>query len=186
MNRIILHASISLDGRFEGSDGSLAWHRIDEALHQHMNDVLRDSGGFHEGRIVYELMESYWPTADEQPDASPIEVDFAHIWRSVPKVVYSRTLTEVGPNATLVREVDPDEVRRLRDTASGDLIVGGANLARTFFAHDLIDALRIYVHPIVLGEGRFLFEEIGAPVALELVDSHAFDNGVVLLEYRVG
>jgi len=183
VNRILLHMMISLDGFFEGADRSLDWHMVDEESHQSFNDEMRDAGAFLGGRLNYELMESFWPSADEGEDVPPTIAEFAGIWRRVPKVVYSRTLESVGDNATLVREVDPVEVRRLRDEASGDLYVGGAMLGRTFLDLSLIDELRLYVNPLVLGQGRRLFDEGIYPRSFDLLQTRAFANGVVLLRY---
>ena len=94
--------------------------------------------------------------------------------------VISRTLERVGPNATLMREVDPDEIRKMKSEPGGDMTVGGADLAATFIAHDLIDEYRLYMHPVVIGDGRRLFPD-GAHLDLTLVESRTFANGVVLL-----
>ena len=183
MNRILLHMMVSLDGYFEGPDRSLEWHMVDEELHQYFNDEMRDAGAFLGGRLNYELMEDFWPTADEGDDVPARMAEFAGIWRRVPKVVYSTTLASVGDNATLVREVDPEAVRRLRDEASGDLYVGGAILGRAFLDLDLIDELRLYVNPVLIGEGRRLFEDGTRPMEFDLLETRAFTNGVVLLRY---
>ena len=183
MNRILLHMMVSLDGFFEGPDGSLEWHMVDEELHQYFNDEMTHAGAFVGGRLNYQLMEEFWPTADEGDDVPPVMAEFAGIWRRVPKVVYSTTLTTVGPNATLLRDVDPDDVRRLRDEAGGDLYVGGAILGRRFLEVNLIDELRLYVNPLVLGQGRRLFEESSQRIDLRLLETRPFTNGVVLLRY---
>ena len=128
MGAIVLHSGISLDGFFEGPDADISWHRVDAELHQYMNDVLRPAAAFLEGRVTYQLMEDYWPNADAAPDSTPVEAEFAGVWRDTPKVVYSRTLESVGPNATLVRDVVPDEVRALAARSDGELVVGGAVL----------------------------------------------------------
>jgi dihydrofolate reductase len=183
VNRILLHMMVSVDGYFEGPDRSLDWHMVDEELHQYFNDEMREAGAFLGGRLNYELMEGFWPTADLGDDVPPTMKEFAGIWRRVPKVGYSTTLDSVGDNATLVREVNPDDVRRLRDRASGDLYVGGAILGRSFMDLNLIDELRLYVNPLVLGEGRRLFEEGNRRLDLDLLETRAFTNGVVLLRY---
>lgn len=185
MNKIVTHMMVSLDGYFEGPDGSLEWHMVDEELHQYFNDVMRDAGAFLGGRLNYQLMEAFWPTADVGEDVPPTMAEFAGIWRRVPKVVYSTTLDTAGDNAVLYREVDPVQVRRLRDEASGDLFVGGAILGQAFLDLGLIDELRIYVNPLVLGAGRRPFASTEHAVPLTLLESRAFTNGVVLLRYAV-
>ncbi|MBK3589935.1 dihydrofolate reductase family protein, partial [Streptomyces sp. MBT57] len=109
MNKIVSSISVSLDGFFEGPDRDIEWHSVDDEVHQHFNDVLRTAGAFVEGRVTYQLMEEFWPTADQDPDSAGPMAEFAGIWREMPKYVYSRTLESVGPGATLLREVDRDQ-----------------------------------------------------------------------------
>lgn len=184
MGRIVVNLSVSADGFFEGPDGDIAWHVVDEEVHQHFNEFLDRASYFVEGRVVYQMMEGFWPTADQRPDSTESERGFARIWRETPKIVYSRTLDSVGPNATLVREVVPDEVRELAASAEGDLSLGGADLAAAFQRHGLVDEYWVYVHPVVIGEGRPLFAR-GTHVDLQLLESSAFGNGVVRMRYAV-
>ncbi|MEU1590070.1 dihydrofolate reductase family protein [Micromonospora sp. NPDC005710] len=184
MRKIVVQMSVSLDGFFEGPDGDISWHRVDEELHQHFNDVIAPMGGFLNGRVSYELMAAYWPTADQDPTASGPEREFAGIWRDMPKFVYSRTLDKADWNATILREVDVEQVRGLTAEPGGDLALGGADLAATFARHDLIDEYRIYVHPVLVGRGRRLFPAADTPTGLRLVESRVFGNGVVLLHHE--
>jgi len=149
-----------------------------------MNGWLADVGAFLEGRVTYELMEDFWPTADQDPAAPPTVVEFAQIWRDMPKIVYSRTLERAGANATVVHQVVPAEVLGLKAQTGGDLIVGGADLGAEFARHDLIDEYRLYVHPIVIGRGRPMLRPSDAEVPLRLIETHTFGNGVVLLRYE--
>ena len=183
MRRIVLHLGISLDGYFEGPDGDISWGRVDDELHTYFNRVLAGSSAFLEGRVTYELMEAYWPTADQDPDAGAAEVEFAGIWRDMPKIVYSRTMDTPGPNATVVHDVVPEEVRALQAQPGGDMVVGGPVLAESFRRHDLIDEYRIFVNPVLVGRGRRLFESEGMPADLRLAETRAFGNGVVMLRY---
>lgn len=159
MRRIVLHLGISLDGYFEGPDADIGWHRVDEELHTFFNELLAGSSAFLEGRVTYEMMEEYWPTADQDPDAPPSMVEFAKIWRGMPKIVYSQP--------------------------GGDMVVGGPVLAESFRRHDLIDEYRIFVNPVLVGRGRRLFESEGLPADLRLAESRAFGNGVVMLRYEL-
>jgi dihydrofolate reductase len=175
--------SMSLDGYFEGPARELDWHRVDEELHQHFNDVLAPMSVFIDGRVNYELMAGYWPHADEDPSATAPEREFARIWRDMPKLVYSRTLQHAEWNATIVREVVPEDILRLKQQPGGDMVVGGANLAATFTGYGLIDEYHIYVQPVVLGAGHPLFPASETRLPLKLIDTRRFDNGVVLLNY---
>lgn len=184
MRRIVFHLGVSLDGYFEGPDADISWHRVDDELHTFFNELLAGASAFLEGRVSYELMEAYWPTADQDPDAPPPQVRFAGIWRDTLKVVYSRTLDSVGDNATLVRDVVPDEVRALQALPGGEMVVGGPDLAATFRRHGLIDEYRVFVNPVLIGQGRQMFGAGQAPEDLRLLETRAFSNGVVMLRYE--
>jgi dihydrofolate reductase len=185
MRKIVVQMMLSLDGRFEGPDRDLSWHLVDEELHAHFNEQLATNSAFLEGRVTYELMEAFWPRADQDPDHPPTMREFAGIWRAVPKIVFSRTLQAVGPGTSLRAEVDPDEIRALQQEPGGDMTLGGVDLAATFRRLDLVDEYRLYVAPVVVGGGRRLFESGDAPVSLDLVEDRRFGNGVVLLRYAV-
>jgi dihydrofolate reductase len=185
MRKIVMHLGISLDGYFEGPDADISWHRVDDELHSYFNEQLATASAFLEGRVTYQLMEEFWPTADQDPDVEPFMAEFAAIWRRMPKVVYSRTLDTPGPNATVVRDVVPEEVRALQALPGGEMVVGGPVLAAEFRKHDLIDEYRIFVTPVLVGRGRRLFESEGTPADLELVETRTFGNGVVMLRYEV-
>jgi dihydrofolate reductase len=182
LRKIIVQMSVSLDGYFEGPDRDISWHQISEEAHQDVNDFLRTMSAFLQGRVVHELMVDYWPEADQAPDAGPAERDFAAIYREMPKYVYSSTYDNTAWNATMVRTVDPEEVRALKEQPGGDMVVGGGNLVESFLKHDLIDEWRLYVVPVILGAGRRLFPE-GVRMPLRLTQSHVFDNGVILTRY---
>ncbi|MFF4832110.1 dihydrofolate reductase family protein [Streptomyces sp. NPDC001315] len=184
MRNIVLMMSVSLDGYMEGPDRDISWHRVDDELHQHFNDLLRDMGAFLSGRVVHELMADYWPTADADPDAPAVMAEFAGIWRDKPKIAYSRTLTHADWNTTIVRDVVPEEVRALKEQPGGDLVLSGANIAAEFLRHDLVDEFRMYVHPVLVGSGTPLFPQSSAITALRHAETHTFGNGVVLLRYK--
>jgi len=184
MKKVILFVQVSLDGFFEGPKKELDWNRVDAELHAHFNEVLKTMGAFLDGRVTWELMAGYWPTADADPGAAPVEREFARIWREMPKVVYSKTLTSAGWNTTIAREVVRGEVEELKRHARGDLVVGGGELGAAFMARDLIDEYRIYVHPIRIGEGNRLFPPSKERLPLRLVETRSFGSGVVLLRYE--
>ena len=183
MRKVILQMSVSLDGFIEGPAREIDWHLVDDELHNHFNEQLSAMGAFLSGRVTYELMAGFWPTADEDPASTPPMVEFARIWRDMPKIVFSRTLERAGWNTTVVREVVPEEVRELTAQPGGDLALGGADLAAAFMRHDLVDEYRLYIHPVVIGQGKPLFPP-DARVSLRLAETRTFGNGVVLLRYQ--
>jgi dihydrofolate reductase len=184
MRKIVLMLSVSVDGFFEGPDHDLGWQLVDDELHRHFNEQLRPMGAFLNGRATYELMAGFWPRADLDPSSSAPMVEFAAIWPEVPKIVFSRTLERADWNATVVRDVVPEEIRRLKAEPGGDMALGGADLAAAFMRHDLVDEYRLYVHPVVLGQGRRLFPAPGPRIDLRLAGTRTFGSGVVLLHYQ--
>lgn len=184
MRKIILMMSVSLDGFIEGPNREIDWHLVDDELHDHFNDLLGTMGAFLHGRVVYELMAEAWPTADQDPSNPRPVVEFARIWRDMPKIVYSRTLEKADWNTTVVRDVVPEEVMALKALPGGDMVVGGAKIGAAFLRQGLVDEFRVYVHPVLIGRGKPLFQPSDAKVELRLAETRTFGNGVVLLRYQ--
>jgi len=184
MRKIILMMSISLDGFIEGPERQLDWQLVDDELHSHFNEQLSAMGAFLDGRVTYQLMAAFWPTADADPSSTAPMVEFARIWRDMPKIVFSRTLERADWNTTVVRDVVVEEITALKAQSGGDLALGGADLAAAFRRHDLIDEYRLYVHPVLIGLGKPLFAASDATTSLRLAETRTFGNGVVLLRYQ--
>ena len=183
MRKIILMSSVSLDGFFETSDRDISWHLVSEELLRYLNGQFRTMGAFMYGRITYGLMAAYWPTADQDTAISEPMAEFAGIWRDMPKFLFSRTVAEAGWNTTVIDAVVPGRITDLKAQPGGDIILSGANLASTFMRHGLVDEFRIHVHPVVLGQGRPLFESPDLRLDLRLEETRTFGNGVVSLRY---
>jgi dihydrofolate reductase len=184
MRKIIFMMSVSLDGFMEGPDRELDWHLVDDELHGHFNEQLGAMGAFLDGRVTYELMAGFWPTADKDPASTAPVAEFARIWRDMPKIVFSRTLERADWNTTVARRLVVEEIMELKAQPGGDLVVGGADLAAAFMRHDLIDEYRLYVHPVIIGRGKPMFRPSDAKINVRLVETRAFGNGVVLLRYQ--
>jgi len=182
MGKLIYSLSVSLDGFVESSTHSLDWASIDEELHSFFNDQSRGISTSLYGGRMYELMFGYWSTAEADPAASPVEREFAGIWKRIPRVVFSTTLDEVDPGSRLVRSDPVEEVVRLK-AQPGDMDVGGPTLASALMRAGLIDEYRLAVHPIILGAGTPFFTELDARVPLKLLETRTFASGVVYLRY---
>ena len=181
MGRIVYDMSVSLDGCVASPEGSLDWVAVDVETHSLFNDEARAMSAFLLGRRTYELLQAFWPTADAEPGAEEVILDFAQIWREKPKYVFSRTLESVDSTATLMRDVRRDDIERLK--ADGDLSVGGPGLARALIDLGLVDELLMYVNPVVLGGGTRYLPPVANPLTLELRESRALASGVVRLVY---
>lgn len=189
MRKIIYSLMVSLDGYVEGPNGELNWSEPGEELHKHFNDQYLtgeiDTSLY--GRKLYENMAGYWSQdfeTDMDPPAHEVEIEFARVWKAIPKIVFSKTLEKVEWNSTLLREVNPEEITQLKQQPGSNIDVGGATLASTFIKHRLIDEYRLYIHPVTLGEGKPMFP-IGEQLNLELVETQTFACGVVMLKYQV-
>ena len=184
MRKVIYSMGVSLDGFIAGPKGNIDWSAPDEELHRFHNEQTRELGGHFCGRRLYETMV-YWETADQNPSAGEIELEFARIWQELPKVVFSTTLEKVEGNTRLAKDGVAAEVARLKEEPGKDLAVGGAGLAASFAELGLIDEYRLFVSPVVLGGGTPFFPPLEQSVDLELVETRTFGSRVVYLRYRV-
>lgn len=184
MRNVIYVTSISIDGYIEAENGDPRWVIPDEELHRHFNEQESAFGMHLYGRRMYEMMAAYWPTVEENPSASDYEVEYAKMWKSMPKVVFSKTLDHVDWNACLVADDAVAEVARLKQQPGKALWIGGTALASALAEHELIDEYRFYVMPTILSAGVPLFRRLPERIKLELVAMQRFTSGAALLKYR--
>jgi dihydrofolate reductase len=182
MRKLIYSMTVSLDGFIAAPGGNIDWTAPDEELHQFHNDEVRELGVHLLGRRLYETMV-FWETADQDPALPAVMLEFARIWKPLPKIVFSRTLERVEGNATLASGDVADEVARLKEEPGGDLAVGGAGLAAELIERNLIDDYRLFVSPVVLGAGTPYFPAQEQRISLELLETRTFGGGVVYLRY---
>jgi dihydrofolate reductase len=184
MRKVVYCLNVSLDGFIEDSNGSLDWSNPDEELHRFFNEQEREFDVQLYGRRIYENMAAYWTTAHLNPSAPAHEIEYARIWQGIPKLVFSKTLQQVGENARLVSNNIAEEVSALKRESGKDMVVCGAGLAASFMRLDLIDEYRPVVHPVVLGGGKPMFPALDKIISLRLIETRRFGSGVVLLRYQ--
>jgi dihydrofolate reductase len=184
MGRLVYSAITSLDGFIADDTGSFDWAEPDDEVHAFANDVMRPIGTHLYGRRLYEVMV-FWETVADDDTVPAVERDFGRVWRAADKVVFSRTLTDVASaRTTLRREFDPGGIRRLKDASNADLLVGGAELAGVALRAGLVDEVRVFVSPVLVGSGRSAWaDDVRAQLALR--EERRFGNGVVHLRYDV-
>ena len=181
---VVYSMNVSLDGYVETPDKSIEWIHIDEEIHRAFNEQDAAIAAHLYGRGMWEVMASYWPTADRNPEAPEWEVQYARIWQAIPIVVVSRSLASVDePNARLVRGNAAEELVRLRSTVEGDVAVGGPRLAASLIERDLVDDFRLFIQPRTIGAGTPYFPP-GARLDLRLVETHTFASGVIYIRYE--
>lgn len=183
MGSVTLWMQISLDGFAEGPDEAVHWPVVDEELCTEYLSELRQADVLLYGRKTYDIMSAFWPTADLTP-VSPFYVEFARFWRATPKLVVSRTLRDPAWNTEVLGAGFVDEVRRRKAAGHNIALLGGAETAATFIEHDLVDEYRLFVHPMLLGDGVPLFRSPVDTTGLCLVDVLTFDSAVVQMHYR--
>lgn len=173
MAKLVFGMNQSLDGYVDHLEMTTG-----PELFRHWTDHVRGLAGSVYGRRMYELMR-YWD--DDLPEWGPEQQAFAAAWRRQPKWVVSRSLTSVGPNATLVGDDVEATIRELKDRLAGEISVSGPELAQSLTELGLIDEYRLYLHPVVLGRGKPFFA--GAGPQLRLVSTEAVGEGVIRLTY---
>jgi dihydrofolate reductase len=183
MRKVIYSMGVSLDGFIAGPNGEIDWSAPDEELHRFHNQQTQELGAHFCGRRLYEEM-SYWETADENASAPEHVLEFARIWKCLPKIVFSKTLEKVEGNSRLARDGVAEEVAQLKQQPGKDLAVGGPGLASTFIRLGLVDEFRLFVSPVVLGGGTPFFPALDERIDLELIETRTFGSRVVYLRYR--
>ena len=185
MRSVTYSMSVSLDGYIVGPDGGFDWTVPDEEVFRFATDEVRELGVHLLGRRLYETM-LYWETADQNPSLDFSTLKFAALWKALPKVVFSTTLTEVQGNARLASGGLAEEIERLRaEPAEGDIAIGGATLAAEAAELGLIDEYRARVYPVLVGGGIPFFPQGKRRVNLELVETRTISSRVVYHRYRV-
>ncbi len=189
MRKTYLFLNLSLDGFLEGPGHDLSWHNVDDDFNKFALEQLRGTGLYLWGRRTYQLMEEAWPRFARDPATSRDNLEIARLLNTTPKIVYSRTMDGVREtaewrNVRLRREVDLDEIRRLKEEPGKYIGVGGSEFAIPLLKAGLIDELRFMVIPTVIGAGTRIFEGMRGRLKLELIDARRFDSGNVLLRYR--
>jgi dihydrofolate reductase len=185
MRSVTYSMGVSLDGYIVGPDGNIHWTAPDEEVFRFVTDQIREVGVHLLGRRLYEAM-LYWETADQDPSLDDSMLEWAGLWKPLPKVVFSTTLSAVQGNARLASGGLAQEIERLRaEPGPGDIAIGGATLAAEAAALGLIDEYRARVYPVLLGGGIPFFAQHERRVDLELVETRTFSSRVVYLRYRV-
>lgn len=185
MRSVTYSMGVSLDGYIVGPDGDFGWTEPDEEVFRFVTDEMREVGVHLMGRRLYETM-LYWETADQDRSLDESELAWAAIWKPLPKVVFSTTLSAVQGNARLATLGLAGEIERLRaEPGEGDIAIGGATLAAEAASLGLIDQYWARVCPVLVGGGIPFFPQRERRVDLELVETRTFSSSVVYLRYRV-
>lgn len=187
MRNIVSFVHLSLDGFVASADGGLGWVSITEELFDFVGQRIQQTDTALYGRVTYQMMEAYWPTAAEQPNASKHDHEHSRWYKTARKVVLSKTLADKDHTDTrIIRSHLRDEIAQLKQGAGSEILVfGSPSATHALMAEDLIDEYWIFLNPVLLGQGMPLFKNIQHKTPLKLLSSKTFASGVVCLQYEV-
>ena len=184
MRRLLVFNSVTIDGYFTDKNNDMSWaHRqADEEWNNFVSENAKSGGELLFGRVTYELMKSFWPT----PAAAQQFPEVAESMNNSPKLVFSKTLKEAGWNNTRIIKGDlAAEVRKLKEESGpGMVIMGSGSIVSQLAPEALIDEYQLVINPIVLGEGRTMFEGIKKMLMLKQTKTQTFGNGNVVVSYE--
>ncbi|MDT0305455.1 dihydrofolate reductase family protein [Streptomyces sp. DSM 44917] len=184
MRKLTFAMNTSLDGYIAAPGDDLDWSVPSDELFQWWSDRVHATDLALYGRRLWETMSSHWPTADQQPDATPATVEYAGRWRDMPKVVFSSTTRPVDWNARLVTGDAVTEITRLKAGDGGPMDICGATLAGAAMRAGLIDEYVLVTHPVLVGGGTPFFTALDSWVNLSLAETRTFPDGVLLTRYE--
>ncbi len=186
MRRVVQFMHVSLDGFVAGPEGQMDWIKVDEEIFDYAAERTDASDTALYGRVTFDMMEGYWPTAADQPNASKHDIHHARWYSNVRKVVISKTLKGKNlKNTRIISDNIASEVQKLKQGSGKEIIIfGSPSASHLLMQEGLIDDIWIFINPVLLGTGIPLFKNIGERVDLKLLKTHTFQNGVLCLHYE--
>jgi dihydrofolate reductase len=187
MRKIVSFVHLSLDGFVASAEGGLDWVSITEEMFDYVEQRIKQTDTALYGRVTYQMMEAYWPTAAAQPNASKHDLEHSRWYKTARKIVLSKTLADNNTvNTKIIRSHLIDEITHLKQGAGSEILVfGSPSATHALMAENLIDEYWIFLNPVLLGQGIPLFKNIKDRTNLVLVTSKTFASGVVCLHYEV-
>lgn len=178
MRKIIAGINLTIDGFCDHTAGI-----PDEEMHQHYADLLSSADAILYGRITYQLMQ-YWQTLIENPSGEKSMDDFARTMDKIPKIVFSRTLTNLEwESAKLASQPIEEMITELKRQPGRDILIGSRSLIVELTNLNLIDEYQLCIHPVVIGKGLPLFDKIKDRTVFELIKTKVFSSGAIILYY---
>ena len=192
MRKIISFMHISLDGFVAGPNREMNWIKVDEEIFDHVGKRISEGDTALYGRVTYQMMEGYWPTAADKPNASKHDIDHSKWYSKVHKVVLSKTMKDSGLGyTTIISDNLSDRINEIKQKGdNGILLFGSPTATHSLMKLNLIDGYWLFVNPIILGHGILLFADINPDsyrdkIKLNLVSTRPFTCGVTELNYTV-
>jgi dihydrofolate reductase len=186
MRKIVLFMHTTLDGFVAGPNGEMDWIIVNDEIFDYAGNRTNEADTALYGRVTYEMMESYWPIAADQPNATKHDIEHSTWYNKVNKVVLSKTMKGLNlPNTKIISDNVSEEIKKIKQETGKEIIIfGSPSAAHALMQDNLIDDYWLFVNPILLGHGIPLFKNIQQRTKLELVKSNAFTSGVVCLHHK--
>lgn len=187
MRKIISFMHLSLDGFVAGLKGEMDWIKVDEEIFDYVGKRISESDTALYGRVTYEMMENYWPTAGEKPTATKHDVEHSKWYKKAHKIVLSKTIKDAGlANTTIISDHLSDNIHAIKQQPGKDILLFGSPTAtHSLMQQNLIDGYWLFVNPIILGQGIPLFADIKDKIKLKLLATRQFTCGVTEMNYIV-
>ena len=178
---------VSLDGFVAGPNGEMNWIKVDEEIFDYIGKRISEGDTSLYGRVTFQMMESYWPTAADKPTATKHDIEHSKWYSRVHKVVLSNSLKDEGlTNTTIISDNLVDKINEIKQTAGSDILLFGSPTAtHSLIQQNLIDGYWLFVNPIIIGQGIPLFVDIKDKIKLKLLTTQQFICGVTELNYIV-
>jgi dihydrofolate reductase len=188
MRKVIVTMWVTLDGFIAGPNEELNWvtNIFDAAMGKYEDDLVSAGDTLLLGRVTYQSFAGAWPKVPDNPSVSEGEKAYARKLNAMRKVVFSRSLDKAEwNNSRLAKEIVPEEIAEMKQQPGKDMLIyGSASIVQAFTNLGLIDEYQLLVHPVILGSGKPLFNNIKDRHGLKLVKTKTFDSGVVVLYYE--
>jgi dihydrofolate reductase len=187
MRKIFSFMHLSLDGFVAGPKGEMNWIKVDQEIFDYIGKRISEGDTALYGRVTYDMMEGYWPTAGDAPNASKHDKEHSHWYMNAHKIVLSRSMKGVErPKTTIISDDLVASIQAIKQQEGSDILLFGSPGARhALLQHDLIDGYWLFVNPVILGQGMPLFADIQDKTKLKLLHTHQFSSGVIELSYVV-
>jgi dihydrofolate reductase len=186
MRNLIFFMHTSLDGFVAGLNGEMDWINVDDAMFDFVATMTDKADTALYGRVTYEMMQSYWPTAGEQPNASKHDKEHSAWYNKVSKIVLSTTMNEKGlDNTIVISDHLADNINKIKNQDGKNILIfGSPRASHSLISHGLIDEFWLFVNPILLGQGMPLFKGVPETTKLKLIETKTFSSGVIALHYE--
>jgi dihydrofolate reductase len=187
MRNLVLFMHTSLDGFVAGPNGEMDWINVDEEIFDYAEQRTQAADTALYGRVTYQMMEGYWPTAADQPNPTRHDIQHSKWYKNVAKVVLSRTMQGAKlANTQIISDHLVEQINQIKQGPGKEIVIfGSPSAAHSLMRAKLIDDFWLFVNPVLLGRGIPVFKDINDKTDLTLVKSHVFSSGVICLHYTL-